>query len=196
MKLTINIDGGCRGNPGPGSSAVVVRDETGLIIRREGRYLGPVTTNNKAEFTALYVALGTAAEMGGTTLDIRSDSQLLVKQYSGEYRIKNPDLAALMAEIHARARHFAKVNLTHVRREFNKDADALANKVLDTAASLPVYDPAADRGMKSVKPQAAAKPARLSPAAIEPATKPEHKARREKKRAPENNDGPEQLTLF
>lgn len=189
MKLTINIDGGCRGNPGPGSSAVVVRDETGLIIRREGRYLGPLTTNNKAEFTALYIALGTAAEMGGTTLDIRSDSQLLVKQFSGEYRIKNPDLAALMTEIHTRARHFIKVNLSHVRREFNKDADALANKVLDTAASLPVYDPAADRDPKPAKPTPA-------PAAAKPPVKPQHKAPRAKKRAPENNEGPEQLTLF
>ncbi|MFA6584491.1 MAG: ribonuclease HI family protein [Elusimicrobiaceae bacterium] len=131
MKLRINIDGACRGNPGPGASAVVVKDDTGKIIMEKGVFLGFETTNNKAEFTALKVALECAKELKGTEVEIRSDSQLLVRQYSGQYKVKNQDLAKILAEIFAKAAGFKKVTLTHVPREQNKEADALGNRTLD-----------------------------------------------------------------
>ncbi|MDD4003579.1 MAG: ribonuclease HI family protein [Elusimicrobiaceae bacterium] len=196
MKLLINIDGGCRGNPGPGSSAVVIKDETGRLLKEEGRYLGPLTTNNKAEFTALHVALECARELRADELDIRSDSLLLVKQYSGEFRIKNPDLAALMTQIRALAKHFARVRLSHVRRELNREADALANRVLDSAErgeSGPAVQPDTAAGRPGAP--AADRQGRANPPAGNWSPKP---AARGKKHAekPADAGGPEQLTLF
>jgi len=132
MDLIINIDGGSRGNPGPGASAWVIKDKAGKLLAQEGLFFKECT-NNQAEFTALKMALLAAAKLGGKKLEIRSDSLLLVKQYSGEYKIKNPDLQLIMAEIKKAARNFAKIALTHVPREKNKEADLVCNITMDNA---------------------------------------------------------------
>lgn len=126
---TVHIDGGSRGNPGPASYAFVLR-RPGLPDYEESDTLGR-TTNNVAEYTALIRALERAAEFGVTHLDVFGDSELIVKQVKGEYRVKNADLQDLYAEAKAALKPFAKVTLTHVRREQNADADRLCNEALD-----------------------------------------------------------------
>jgi len=134
MQLKINIDGGSRGNPGPGAAAYVICGMDGKIVSQEG-YFMPHCTNNQAEYTALKLALLKAAELGAKELFIESDSLLLVKQYLGEYKIKNPDLAARMQVIRQLAKPFT-IHIKHVLREFNKAPDALANKAMDAKTSL------------------------------------------------------------
>lgn len=134
MQVKINIDGGSRGNPGPGAAAYVICDTQGNILAQEGYFMAHCT-NNQAEYTALKLALIKAGELGATELFIESDSLLLVKQFLGEYKIKNPDLAARMQIIRRLAAQFT-VHLKHVLREFNKAPDALANKAMDAKTSL------------------------------------------------------------
>lgn len=134
MQVKINIDGGSRGNPGPGASAYVICDMQGNILSQEGYFL-PHCTNNQAEYTALKLALIKCAELGATELFIEGDSLLLVKQFTGEYKIKNPDLQARMQVIRRLAERFA-IHIKHVLREFNKAPDALANKAMDAKESL------------------------------------------------------------
>jgi len=134
MKVIINIDGGSRGNPGPGASAYVIKNMAGKILSQEG-YFMPHCTNNQAEYTALRLALIKSAELGASELEIISDSLLLVKQYLGEYKIKNADLAARMAEIRELARPFT-IQIRHVLRSLNKEPDALANKAMDMKQSV------------------------------------------------------------
>lgn len=128
--LHIFIDGACRGNPGHSSIGVVVRDSAGRTLREHGRRIG-MATNNVAEYAALLDALTLARELGGTALRIHSDSQLLVRQFNGSYRIKNPRLLQCLLKIQDARRRFASVELVHVPREENKDADRLANRALD-----------------------------------------------------------------
>ena len=132
MKLIINIDGGSRGNPGPGASGVVIKDAGGAVLLRKGYFLGECT-NNFAEFTALKIALTEAGKLDGTELEICSDSQLLVRQYLGEYRIKHDVLKNLMGQIKVLSAAFKKVKVTHVLRENNREADRMANEAMDAA---------------------------------------------------------------
>jgi len=132
VKLFIHIDGASRGNPGPASVGVVIRDGAGKTLKEHHRYLGEAT-NNVAEYSALSDALALAKELGGTELAIRSDSQLLVRQFNGQYRVKNPALFKMLAEIQKIRHQFASITLIHVPREENKDADRLANLALDQA---------------------------------------------------------------
>lgn len=141
MRITINIDGGSRGNPGPGAAAYVIKDSGGKILSQEGHFIAHCT-NNQAEYTALRLALVKAAELGAEELDIISDSLLLVKQYLGEYKIKHPDLAARMSEIRSLSKPF-KINIRHVLRHLNKEPDALANKAMDLKQSVG-YNPIQD----------------------------------------------------
>ncbi len=134
MQVKINIDGGSRGNPGPGASAYVICDMHGKVLSQEGFFM-PHCTNNQAEYTALKLALLKSAELGATELFIQSDSLLLVKQYLGEYKIKNADLAARMQVIRRLASPF-QIHIEHVLRERNKAPDALANKAMDAKQSL------------------------------------------------------------
>lgn len=131
-KFRIFIDGGSRGNPGHGACAAVFLDAAGAIVREEGKYLGRCT-NNFAEYSGLRLALGAAGLLGAEELEIFSDSELLVRQFSGEYRIKDETLAAMMAEIRKAAAGFKKISLSHVKREKNKEADRLVNQILDNA---------------------------------------------------------------
>jgi len=135
MELIINIDGGSRGNPGPGASGCVIKDRKGVLMRSEGVFWQECT-NNQAEFNALKIALKNAKKLGGTILNIRADSQLLVKQYLGEYKIKNPQLQILMAEIKQLASGFKKINIIHVPREQNKEADLICNQTMDKALKI------------------------------------------------------------
>jgi len=134
MQVKINIDGGSRGNPGPGAAAYVIYDMENTLIAQEG-YFMPHCTNNQAEYTALKLALVKAGELGAKELFIESDSLLLVKQFLGEYKIKNPDLQTRMQVIRRLAQPFT-IHIKHVLREFNKAPDALANKAMDAKESL------------------------------------------------------------
>lgn len=126
---TIHTDGAARGNPGPAACAYIIRRGTAPPLE-ESACLGE-TTNNIAEYTALVRALQRAAELGGKWLHIHSDSELLVKQMNGEYRVKDPDLRVLYEQAKQLTAGFEKVTLTHVRRNENSDADRLCNQALD-----------------------------------------------------------------
>lgn len=134
MQVKINIDGGSRGNPGPGASAYVICDMKGKVLSQEGYFMAHCT-NNQAEYTALKLALIKCGELGATELFIEGDSLLLVKQFTGEYKIKNADLQSRMAVIRKLAQNFT-IHIKHVLREFNQAPDALANKAMDLKQSV------------------------------------------------------------
>jgi probable phosphoglycerate mutase len=128
-----NIDGGSRGNPGPAGYGVRVESDDGSVVELKASL--PIATNNVAEYNGLLAALRWAASNGIHSLRIRSDSELLVKQMKGEYRVKNPGLQPLHEEARALARQIGAVAFEHVRRELNRDADRLANEAMDEAAA-------------------------------------------------------------
>jgi ribonuclease HI len=130
---TANIDGGSRGNPGPAGYGVHIELEDGTVVELKESL--ELCTNNVAEYNGLLAALRWAAANGVTTLRIKSDSELLVKQMRGEYRVKNPGLQPLFEEARRIVRGIGRVTFEHVRREFNKDADRLANEAMDEAAA-------------------------------------------------------------
>ena len=130
---TANIDGGSRGNPGPAGYGVRIERPDGTIVDLKEAI--PNATNNVAEYQGLLAALAWGAEQRLARLHIRSDSQLLVKQMQGEYRVKHPGLQPLYEEARRLARRIGRVTFEHVRREFNKDADRLANEAMDEAAA-------------------------------------------------------------
>jgi ribonuclease HI len=127
-----NIDGGSRGNPGPAGYGVRIEREDGSIV--EVKASVGITTNNVAEYRGLLAALTWAATNHIERLCVRSDSLLLVKQMSGEYRVKHPGLQPLWTEARNLARRLREVRYEHVRRESNRDADRLANEAMDEAA--------------------------------------------------------------
>jgi ribonuclease HI len=129
---TANIDGGSRGNPGPAGYGVRIARGDGTVVDLK-ESLG-VCTNNVAEYRGLIAALRWAEAQGVSRLHVRSDSELLVKQMRGEYRVKSPGLQPLYDEARAIARRIGSVRFEHVRRELNKDADRLANEAMDEAA--------------------------------------------------------------
>ena len=128
-----NIDGGARGNPGHAGYGARIQRADGTVIELK-ESLG-IATNNVAEYRALLAALEWAAQHGVRTLHVRSDSELLVKQMRGEYRVKNPGLLPLYEEARALAARIGRVKFEHVRREHNRDADRLANEAMDEAAT-------------------------------------------------------------
>jgi len=133
MTLSIFIDGASRGNPGPASVGVVLKDGAGKTVKEHCRAIG-VETNNVAEYTALLDALSLARDMGANRVRVHSDSQLLVRQMNGQYRVKNERLAGFLVRLRKLAAAFDSFEIAHVRREFNKRADKLANNALDAAA--------------------------------------------------------------
>lgn len=126
---TMYIDGAARGNPGPAAYAVVL-SRPGQPVVEEAAPIG-TATNNVAEYTALVEGLELAAELGVKKLAVFSDSELLVKQMNGEYRVKNPDLLELYQDAKRLTGRFETVTLTHVRREQNRRADEIGNEALD-----------------------------------------------------------------
>ncbi len=129
-KAVVFIDGASRGNPGPASVGVVLLEEDGKLIREFGAKIG-VTTNNVAEYSALLTALQEALMLGIPNLEVRTDSELLAKQFSGEYKVKDPNLKVLFFLATHLKKGFKSLNVSHVPREENKKADACANRALD-----------------------------------------------------------------
>ena len=127
------IDGGARGNPGPAGYGVRIEDEQGALIDEFHGFLG-TSTNNVAEYNGLLAALRYASEHGHRKVRIKSDSELLVKQMTGQYRVKHPGLKPLYQEARTLAGGLERIVYEHVRREQNKDADRLANLAMDLAA--------------------------------------------------------------
>lgn len=128
--IKIFTDGGSRGNPGPAASGAVLYSEDGEEIATVHKYLG-IDTNNQAEYTAIVIGLEKAKLLGAKIIDLYMDSELAVKQLKGEYRVKNPEIAKRFLEVKNLITCFDSVKIKHVRRELNKAADALVNKVLD-----------------------------------------------------------------
>jgi ribonuclease HI len=139
-----NIDGGSRGNPGPASYGVVVRNERGEIVAKFKKYIGRMT-NNVAEYYGLIAALDYAQSHGVRALRVESDSELLVRQMRGHYKVKSPDLRPLFERAKKMSQTFDSFRIDHVYREQNAEADALANEALDETSGKP-------------KPSAKAKP--------------------------------------
>jgi ribonuclease HI len=133
VKARLWTDGGARGNPGPAAVAYVLETEDGTVLDARGEAIG-VATNNVAEYSALVAGLSRALEAGIRELEVRSDSELMVKQMRGEYRVKNKDLQSLFLDASRAAREIGRVTYTHVRREHNELADRLVNEALDSAA--------------------------------------------------------------
>ena len=125
-----NIDGGSRGNPGPASYGVVIRNERGEIVAQLKKYIGRMT-NNVAEYYGLIAALDYAEQHGIRALRIEADSELLVKQMRGQYKVKSEDLQPLYERAKKMSQGFDLFRIEHVYREQNREADALANEALD-----------------------------------------------------------------
>ncbi len=129
-KLIVYTDGGARGNPGPAGIGAVLYDEQKNIIAEISEYIGK-TTNNQAEYRAVIAAIEKARELGAEELEFYLDSELVVKQLSREYKVKNKELAPLFVKIYNATLSFKKVVFKHIRREMNKEADRLANLAMD-----------------------------------------------------------------
>jgi len=134
VKAKLFTDGGSRGNPGPAAYAFVLEAEDGTVLDARGEGIG-VATNNVAEYSALVAGLERAAEIGVSELEVVSDSELLVKQMRGEYKVKNRALQELFLDASRLARQIHRVKYTAVRREHNELADSLVNEALDRGVS-------------------------------------------------------------
>jgi len=129
-RLIMYTDGASRGNPGEAGAGVVIKDSTGKLVKELARYLGQVT-NNQAEYAALILGLKAAHSLGAKEVVVHADSELMVKQMNGVYKVKNPDLKDRYTEASAAAAKFRRVVLKYVPREMNREADAMANKAID-----------------------------------------------------------------
>ena len=132
MRARLFTDGGARGNPGPAAYGYVLEAEDGTVLAAEGQAIGSAT-NNVAEYSGLIAGLRKAAELHVPDVEVVSDSELMVKQMRGEYRVKNAALRALSVEAASLAREFANVEYRHVKRAHNELADRLVNEALDAA---------------------------------------------------------------
>ena len=141
-QAVLRTDGGSRGNPGPAGAGFVI-EVAGDIICRGGRFLGSVT-NNIAEYEALIWGLENVSALGYSDVAVFADSELLVKQLNGQYRVKNEGLKPLFARASALLHGFARSKVSHVRREYNAAADTMANEAMDTRST--VGDPACPPG--------------------------------------------------
>ncbi|TMK26711.1 MAG: ribonuclease HI family protein [Actinobacteria bacterium] len=130
MKAKLSTDGGSRGNPGPAAYGYVLETEDGTLLDAHGEAIGRAT-NNVAEYRGLVAGMSKAAKLGVEELEVVSDSELLVKQMQGDYRVKNEALRALWEEASDLERQFRKVRYTAVRRAHNELADRLVNEALD-----------------------------------------------------------------
>ena len=126
----INVDGASRGNPGPAAAGWVIRDADGQVLIEEGLHIGD-DTNNRAEYLALIFALEDALMLKAEAVLVRSDSELLVKQIKGEYRVKNAGLKGFFARVKRLEGAFKLFRVEHIRREANGEADRAANEALD-----------------------------------------------------------------
>jgi catechol 2,3-dioxygenase len=130
VKLVVNADGGARGNPGPAAIAAVVQSAEGEVLEERGERIGRAT-NNVAEYKALLLGIERAAELGASELELVADSELVVKQVKGEYKVKDATLRQLHGEVKRALGDFESWSIRHVRREQNAEADRLVNRALD-----------------------------------------------------------------
>ena len=131
LLVIINIDGGARGNPGPAGAGVVIRTaDDNTTIHASGKFLGKAT-NNIAEYSALLAGMEAAAKLNATELEILSDSELLVKQMNGEYRVKNEGLRPLFERANVLIGQFNSCTIKHIGREENTVADGLVNRAIN-----------------------------------------------------------------
>ena len=133
MKLTVHVDGGARGNPGPAAAAAVVTDEDGTVVDEASVLLGHAT-NNVAEYRGLLLGLERARALGATEVDVVNDSELVAKQVNGVYKVKHQDMKPLHAQARAALAGFASWRVRSVPRAQNAAADALVNAALDGAS--------------------------------------------------------------
>ena len=131
-RLTIYTDGASSGNPGPASIGAVIKDGQGRVISRISRRIGRAT-NNQAEYRAIITALEEASRLGAQEVDIKSDSELVVKQLKGRYRVKKATLRPLYQEVVQLIGSLEAFTVTHIPREQNREADRLANRALANA---------------------------------------------------------------
>lgn len=131
-----NIDGAARGNPGPASYGVVIRDGQGEVVAKLKKYIGRMT-NNVAEYYGLIAALDYAQSHSIRALRVESDSELMVKQMQGQYKVKSDDLRPLFERAKKMSQGFESFRIDHVYREQNREADALANEALDATSGVP-----------------------------------------------------------
>ena len=129
-RLTVNVDGGARGNPGPAAIGVVLRDAGGEVLEEHGETIGRAT-NNVAEYRALLRGIELAAEHGASEVELIGDSELIVRQVEGRYKVKDATMRELHAEVKRALGGFGSWTIRHVRREQNAEADRLVNEVLD-----------------------------------------------------------------
>jgi ribonuclease HI len=129
-RVTVNVDGGARGNPGPAAIGVVVRNGDGRVLEEVGEAIGEAT-NNVAEYRALLRGIKLAAAHGAEELELIGDSELVVRQVEGRYKVKNAGMKELHGEVKRALRDFDSWSIRHVRREHNADADRLVNEALD-----------------------------------------------------------------
>jgi ribonuclease HI len=134
MKATLFADGGSRGNPGPAASGAVLYAEDGSTLAEVGEFLG-VATNNVAEWKALLIGLRRARELGVDTIAVRMDSELVVRQVTGVYRVKHEALIPIAGKVKTLLREFRSSDIRHVPRKQNAAADAVVNQVLDEEAA-------------------------------------------------------------
>lgn len=130
MKLTIQADGGARGNPGPAATGVVIKNEQGEVLAAYGEYLGK-QTNNFAEYSAIISGMKKAHSLGATEVECILDSLLIVEQLNGRWKVKEPTLQKLFVQAWNEMQNFKKIKIRHTLRHNNKEADAQVNKVLD-----------------------------------------------------------------
>lgn len=129
-RLVVNVDGGARGNPGPAAVGAVVQSADGEMLEERGERIG-VATNNVAEYRALLLGIELAAEQGASEVELVGDSELIVRQVKGEYKVKDATLRKLHGEVKQALRPFEQWTIRHVRREQNAEADRLVNQALD-----------------------------------------------------------------
>jgi ribonuclease HI len=130
MHLNARTDGGARGNPGPAGIGVVIEDEHGKVLEEHAVFLG-IKTNNQAEYQAAILALQRAKKLGADSVKVFADSELVVKQASGLYKVKHVNIKPLFAELKTLMLQIGHVKFEHVRREKNTHADALSNQAMD-----------------------------------------------------------------
>jgi len=136
LRVTINVDGGAKGNPGPAAAGVVVScADDGTVLYQAGIFLGRAT-NNVAEYSALLAGLQAALGLGAGRVEVLSDSELMVRQMNGEYRVRNDGLVPLHRKAKSLAEKFGRFKITHVSRDRNKQADRLVNLALKAGRNV------------------------------------------------------------
>jgi ribonuclease HI len=140
-KITVQFDGGSRGNPGPAGIGIVLRAADGTPLVTLGRFIGRAT-NNVAEYRALIAALQEARKLGARRIAVRGDSELIIRQLTGQYRVKSPDMKPLYEEAQALLGEFESSKIEHTLRGKNELADKLANRAMDTRRDVTELDSA------------------------------------------------------